>query len=157
MDSVSPHRDVEPLLEIAPLLGVCYGMQLICHQLGGKVSKANLREYGLNQINWEKPLLDGVKSQNVWMSHGDYIESLPPQLDLLAKSQSGHIAVAGGDRILCYQFHPEVIHTERGEDLLKHFVFDMCKTEPNWTSDSIVEDLKAKISRQIGPGESVVL
>lgn len=156
LDSDSPTRNVQELLSIAPLLGICYGMQLICHQLGGKVSKADLREYGQNTITWDEELLSGVKEQSVWMSHGDYIEAVPPGFKLMAKSESKHIAVVSSDNILCFQFHPEVNHTEKGEELIKHFCFNMCGAKPNWTAEGIVDDLKNKIRLQIPDGAKVL-
>ena len=156
LDEDSPTRDVSELLQTAPLLGICYGMQLICHQLGGKVSKADMREYGQNTIRWDEALLEGVNEQSVWMSHGDYIEQAPVGFSVRAKSQSNHIAVVSSDNILCFQFHPEVNHTEKGEELLKHFCFEMCKAKPNWTAEGIVDDLKNKIKQQVPDGANIL-
>ncbi len=156
LDDDSPARDVNELATVAPLLGICYGMQLICHQMGGKVSPAKVREYGLNNINWTQSLLSGVEKQNVWMSHGDYIEKIPSGFELLASSQSGHIAAIQGENTLCFQFHPEVNHTERGDELIQHFCFKICGATPNWTATGIVADLKSKIKSQVPDGANVL-
>ncbi len=156
LEEDSPKRSVSELQAVAPLLGICYGMQLICHDLGGEVSKADLREYGLNHLTWKTPLLTGLTEQKVWMSHGDYIKSVPEGFEVLAQSESKHIAVMKSKDILCFQFHPEVNHTDKGTELLEHFCFEMCQAQPNWTSQGIVEDLKNKIKSQV-PGDEKVL
>ena len=94
--SSSPTRDLKPLLEIAPLMGVCYGLQLISHQWGGKVvpsSESDSQEisqgrtYGRSEINWKEPLLEGVKRQKVWMSHGDFVAEVPKGFSVLAETE----------------------------------------------------------------------
>ena len=119
---LSPKRDLKPLLDLAPVLGVCYGMQLYCHQMGGKVDTCEVREYGKNKVLWNKPLLSSLKEQSVWMSHGDLVTALPDGSELIAESENKHPAamrsVSGRHKFLGFQFHPEVMHTENGKDLL---------------------------------------
>lgn len=152
-----PLRDVDQLLEIAPLLGICYGMQLICHQLGGEVESTQAREYGFNHIVWEKNLVSEIPlRQQVWMSHGDVIKKLPSGFELLAVSGGRHPAVIRGDRILCFQFHPEVTHTDFGIYLLKHFVLEMCEGKTTWQPGNIVKQLAEAVKAQVPDGERVL-
>ena len=156
-ESQAPLRDVEELREIAPLLGICYGMQLICHQLGGEVESTEAREYGFNHILWKKSLVSQIPAdQQVWMSHGDVIKRIPPGFECLATSGGNHPAVVEGPRILCFQFHPEVTHTDFGVDLLKHFAFGICGAQATWQAKNIVEQLGEGVRRQIPAGEKVL-
>jgi GMP synthase (glutamine-hydrolysing) len=138
-----------------PVLGICYGMQALTHALGGKVSPAAGREYGLAVITTgpENPLLqDG--SQQVWMSHGDRIESLPPGFDMLAFSSNSPIAAMGNPAARRYglQFHPEVRHTPGGTAMLLRFVVEICGAKPDWTPDSIINQAVERVRRQVGSG-----
>lgn len=153
----SPLRDVKELLEIAPLLGICYGMQLISHQLGGKVKKASEREYGYNNVKWSEKL-GGIPSvQKTWMSHGDIVETPASGCQVVALSESGHPAAMRGDRILAVQFHPEVAHTENGVEILKYFAGDMCQVKPTWKAPQIVEQLQERIRSQVGGSDHVLV
>lgn len=155
-DPKAPARDVKELAEIAPVLGVCYGMQLISHQYGGVVSAAERREYGLNTITWHKELRDVPKTQKVWMSHGDVVEKVPAGFEIAATSSFDHPAALVSDRIWAYQFHPEVTHTEKGMDLLRAFVFDLCKAKSNWKADHIADVLIEELRTRL-PGNEHVL
>lgn len=147
----APIRDVVSLSQVAPVLGICYGMQLLTKGLGGIVELAKDREYGLKNIQWSKPLMAGIpKEHEVWMSHGDVIKVPPPGFEIIATSDSGHPAVMSAEKILTFQFHPEVTHTKFGEEMLKHYVFDMCGAKPTWQPGNIVDKLTKGIQDQVG-------
>jgi GMP synthase (glutamine-hydrolysing) len=141
-----------------PILGICYGMQALTQALGGRVAAAQAREYGLALIEplQSNPLLDGLPGQ-VWMSHGDRIEALPPGFSALARSEHSPIAAMGDARRGYYglQFHPEVRHTAAGEEILRRFVVEVCAARPEWTPDSIIRASVERIHNQVG-GETVL-
>lgn len=155
-DPKAPRRDIKELAEIAPILGVCYGMQLISEQYGGKVVPADRREYGLNKVKWTKTVRDVPLEQNVWMSHGDVVEKLPDGFELMASSSFDHPAAIKSDRIWAFQFHPEVSHTEKGLDLLRAFTFEVCKAEANWKADHIADILIEELRAQVPEGDHVL-
>ena len=136
-----------------PLLGICYGMQLLVQELGGKVAPSNQREYGLSEItiSTDNPLLP-PGSYQVWMSHGDRVEMLPHGFALLAASGSCPIAAIGDSKrhIYALQFHPEVHHTPSGLEMLKHFVVNICGAPTNWTPQSIIQTAVKNIRQQAG-------
>ena len=142
-----------------PVLGICYGMQLIAHLLGGKVSKGIKGEYGKSQLNIIKsnPLLENV-SQNsvVWMSHFDEIESIPEGFEISGKS--GVIAAIANEEknIYALQFHPEVSHTEEGGKILENFVFNICKAEKNWKLTNYIEKTVAEIREKVGTSKVIL-
>lgn len=147
----APLRDVKPFSEIAPVLGICYGMQLLTKSLGGVVELAKDREYGLKNIRWSQALVEDIPSEHeVWMSHGDVIKVPPPGFEIIAKSDSGHPAVMQSEKILTFQFHPEVTHTKFGEEMLRYYVFKMCAAKPTWQPVNIVERLTQGIRDQVG-------
>ena len=140
-----------------PILGLCYGMQLLAYTLGGDVAHAAEREYGPATI---QPLIPGSMLEaisNVWMSHGDRITRLPEGFIALAKSSNSPIAAMGdfARRYFAVQFHPEVKHTPGGAALLEHFAVDICGCAPDWTPASIIEESVARIRAQVG-GERVL-
>lgn len=147
----SPKRDdLNQLIEKFPTLGICYGMQLLAASLGGKVMTANDREYGFNRVQWKRPLPGLADTQQVWMSHGDIVASLPEGFELTAESESAHpAAMQKGQQVLAVQFHPEVAHTENGTQILKYFCEDMAKSPVNWGArefkKSLMEDILAKV------------
>jgi len=156
LDSSSPRRDVEELLKIAPVLAICYGMQLAAFQKGAKLSKSKYKTYGQNTIYWKKSLIKGLKSQKVWMSHGDSIQSLPESAQLLAQDSKGLIAAFSMNRLLSFQFHPEVSHTQKGKELLRFFISNYCKTKKAlWKPASIKKELIYKIQKQVPKKEKV--
>src|SRR6185295_1793775 len=129
-----------------PILGVCYGMQLVTHLLGGKVTGAARREYGRAAlvVDDHSDLFNGVHGPStVWMSHGDRIEQMPKGFRSIAHTENSPVAAtkfAGGRRrIYCLQFHPEVAHTADGTRILRNFVYDICGCRPTWTMSSYVE------------------
>ncbi len=136
-----------------PVLGICYGMQLLTHTLGGQVAASAKREYGPAQVEpvRDNPLLPPGQ-QDVWMSHGDRIESPPPGYLPLARSANSPIAVMGDleHKRFGVQFHPEVRHTPDGQELLRRFVIDICAAVPDWTPDSIVRQSLERVRAQVG-------
>ncbi len=155
-DSDAPRAELRDLLPIAPLFGICYGMQLMAHAFGGVVEGSSHREYGLNWVNWSQSLPSVPKEQKVWMSHGDVVKVPPPGFEVIALSQSGHPAAMAGPRMLAVQFHPEVAHTENGRDILKYFCSDICGAQPSWRPEDVLEHTFAKIREQL-PGQERVL
>ena len=145
-----------------PVLGICYGMQLMCRLLGGKVERADHREYGHAVLEVDRNLgifkaqTPGSKT-NVWMSHGDRVIALPGGFQVLAHSDSSPFAAAGDPerRIYGVQFHPEVAHTDCGESLLASFLFDVAGLSPDWTSHTFIEDTVSKVRAQVGSGSAV--
>ncbi len=140
-----------------PMLGICYGMQLVCHLLGGKVERADKREYGLARIEVSHPegVLDGFKpgeGVDVWMSHGDSVKALPPGFKAIATTPSTPFAAAYSPerKFACVQFHPEVNHTARGEEMLSAFLFKVAQCEPSWTPGSFAEEAVQKVRAQMG-------
>jgi GMP synthase (glutamine-hydrolysing) len=146
----APHRAVDPLIEIAPLLGICYGMQLICQQLGGRVERSDSREYGFNTVQWSETLGQIPQEQKVWMSHGDIVKVPPPEFKIVGTSGSGHPAAMKGNRVWAVQFHPEVAHTEAGIELLKAFATQLCGAAADWNTPHILELLQAQVRQQVG-------
>jgi len=142
-----------------PVLGICYGMQVITHTLGGQVSPASEREYGPAEITTilENSLIP-AGTQSVWMSHGDRIEHMPAGFVKLAISANSPYAAMGDlhRKIFGVQFHPEVRHTPRGFELLRRFVIEICQCQPNWTPESIIEQSVARIRAQVGSSRVLV-
>jgi GMP synthase (glutamine-hydrolysing) len=162
-----------------PVLGICYGMQLLAVQLGGRVAPASgRREYGpaILELLPEKagdvkifrifegigisPVqtqqLDQVHSQehvrlSVWMSHGDSVAELPPGFKVLARTESNPVtAMANAQGLVGLQFHPEVTHTPQGKEIIRNFLFRICGCEPNWTTRSVIEEAVEQIRQQVG-------
>lgn len=143
-----------------PVLGICYGMHLMAAEMGGRVLPANRREYGpaAVRIQGSSPLTANLPSElDVWMSHGDQVESLPSGFQALGTSSNCPIAAMGNDRLRLYglQFHPEVAHTPLGSRILADFLFRVCNLEPSWTVESIIEEAVQDIRARVG-GEKVV-
>ena len=156
LDEDSPRRSVDELVSIAPVLGICYGMQLIASQKGGQLLKSAQRTYGYNTIDWKKEIVPNLKSQKVWMSHGDSIQSLPPQAQLLSQDKKSLITAFCMDKILAFQFHPEVSHTEQGEKLLQFFASAYCRSPKGcWSVGSIQQSLIDNIKQEAPNQEKV--
>ena len=155
-DPQAPLVEIAELLEIAPVLGICYGMQLLAHKLGGQVERAEKREYGFNQVAWSENLGPWPSSQKVWMSHGDVITKAPPGARIVATSMSHHPAAMVGPKFWAVQFHPEVAHTDGGEAFLKSFLFDFCKAKVNWATGKIKDHLIEDIKQRVGTKERVL-
>ncbi|MGC9359032.1 MAG: glutamine-hydrolyzing GMP synthase [Anaerolineae bacterium] len=144
-----------------PILGICYGMQLLAHALGGEVEAADEREYGpatVRVLDTGDPLFAGLPVELcVWMSHGDRIRALPPGFATVAQSDnSPHAAMADASRrYYGLQFHPEVVHTPRGTEILRNFAVGICGCRPDWTPSSFVDDAIASIRDQVGDGRVI--
>ena len=143
-----------------PILGICYGMQVLAHQLGGEVEPGAKREYGPAVLRVSEPpasIFKGLPREfSVWMSHGDVVNRLPPGFAAAATSDnSAAAAMWNGDGLIGIQFHPEVVHTSFGRDLLRNFLFDVCGCSGNWTTASFVEESIADIRRQVGTGRVI--
>ncbi len=140
-----------------PLLGVCYGMQLMAYCLGGKVAKAVKREYGRSELMIDdfSDLFKGLisKRHNVaWMSHGDRIEKHPKDFSPIAHTDNSPIAAMADKNRKFYalQFHPEVVHTEHGSRILKNYIFDICRCRPKWTMKSFIDTATGEIAERVG-------
>ncbi|MFH1382002.1 MAG: glutamine-hydrolyzing GMP synthase [Chloroflexota bacterium] len=143
-----------------PVLGICYGMQAITQQLGGRVAPGTKQEYGhaiLHVSDVDSPLLAGLDgSAPVWMSHGDRIEDMPPGFKILAYTENSPIAIMGNDqRIYGIQFHPEVAHTPQGKTILKNFAYRICGCQGNWTMGNFIIENVANIKQQVGSGKVI--
>ena len=143
-----------------PVLGICYGMQALVHQLGGKVAPGLKREYGhavLRQNATDHPLFKGLPSEMpVWMSHGDLIVEPPPGFNSLAYTENSPIAATGNEQgLLGIQFHPEVAHTPDGKAIIQNFVHGICGCESLWTPANFVTDAIETIKEQVGSGQVV--
>ncbi|WP_125712208.1 glutamine-hydrolyzing GMP synthase [Companilactobacillus kedongensis] len=139
-----------------PMLGICYGMQLMAYNLGGKVESADNREYGRADIEVtddNAAIFKGLpKKQYVWMSHGDLVREAPTGFKVTATSKNAPISSIADDERKMYgvQFHTEVRNTEYGMDILKHFAFDVCGAEANWTMDDFINQQIQKIRAEVG-------
>lgn len=143
-------------LEI-PILGICYGLQLICNNFNGKVEPAVKREYGkakLETKNNSSLFKDVENNSVVWMSHGDFITELPKEFNVIAKTENSPICAIGNESksIFGVQFHPEVIHTTEGKKILSNYVFDSCKCKGDWTPHNFVENSVKEILSKVGNG-----
>jgi len=157
-------RSREGLFDLGlPVLGICYGMQLMAHQLGGTVRSSSLREYGrvdltLTEQGCASPFFAGLeKKQRIWMSHGDQITALPPGFHVTGQTANSPVAAMENSARALYgvQFHPEVVHTMQGVEMLRNFLFRIAGCRPDWTMGSFVEETLAKLRDQIG-GERVL-
>jgi GMP synthase (glutamine-hydrolysing) len=157
----SVHVDGAPSIDPAiydadvPVLGICYGAQLVALQLGGEVQRTGGGEYGRTVMTRQgsSVLLTGLpEEQQVWMSHGDAITAAPEGFQVTAMSPGAPVAaLENRDRALYgVQFHPEVIHTERGQDILRAFLFEACDCRPTWTHTSIIEEAVAEVRAAVG-------
>ncbi|MSP78881.1 MAG: glutamine-hydrolyzing GMP synthase [Dehalococcoidia bacterium] len=140
-----------------PTLGICYGMQALAHQLGGKVALGQHREYGhavLHQSTAKHPLFDGLPSSlPVWMSHGDLVTEAPSGFRSLGYTENSPIAVMGNSKnIFALQFHPEVAHTPLGKQILENFLYKICGCHGAWTAGNFVEESMQRIREQVGDG-----
>jgi len=141
-----------------PVLGICYGMQLLAHSLGGRVAPAPDREYGsalVTLVGQGDPLLSALGPDarlRVWMSHGDRIDAAPPGFQVLARSDNSPIAAMGdvARRLYGLQFHPEVVHTPRGPEILRAFAVDICGCAPDWTAGAFIDQAVPAIRARVG-------
>jgi GMP synthase (glutamine-hydrolysing) len=144
-----------------PILGICYGMQLMALQLGGSVEKADRREYGPASVDIDVPgdLFCDIEREGVrvWMSHGDRILKLPAGFSILARSDNSPAAAMGNPnrRLYAVQFHPEVVHTPCGKDILENFLFRICRCRATWTMKSFVESATASVRERVGDDQVI--
>ncbi len=149
------------LLELGvPVMGICYGMQLLVHSLGGRVEQAEVGEFGRSELRVAQPglLLRGIPAeQTCWMSHRDTVYEPPPGFTALASSTGSPVAaVEDTDRdIYGIQFHPEVVHTPYGQEILTRFLTEICGCEPTWSAASIVEEQIRRVREQVGQGKVI--
>ncbi len=172
-DENARHVDQDILDSGLPVLGICYGMQLLAHQLGGKVEPhTGRREYGPAEIHllpqesgapsdvgalFTGVLTDEQASIAVWMSHGDSVGQVPPGFAPVARSASGTLAaMADGGGHIGIQFHPEVRHTPQGGELLQNFLFNVCGCAPNWTPGAFIDEAVGRIREQVGDDGRVI-
>ena len=154
-DPASPHVDPAVLSLGIPVLGICYGCQLIAYTLGGKVEHAAASEYGRRTFTFRKasPLSAGVPETSVcWMSHTDHVTQVPAGFDVLAETESCPVTVFGSEERKIYgiQFHPEVVHSEYGNKLLENFLYRVCGAKGDWTMKNYVAEQVAKIRGKVG-------
>jgi GMP synthase (glutamine-hydrolysing) len=158
-DEGTPRVDTDLFQLGIPVLGICYGMQLMTFLLGGSVSPSKEREYGRADLRIDNPHhifegLDQGRTYRVWMSHGDRVEKLPPGFRSLAGSVNSPIAAMGDParNLVGLQFHPEVAHTEIGAEILRNFLFHICRCNGNWDMRSFVKIAVQKIRKEVGRG-----
>lgn len=155
-DQGAPMIDPEMLSMGVPVLGICYGLQLMMHLLGGQCCKADTREYGKTELtHTDSPLFDGVPETAVyWMSHGVEVDRLAPGFEIIASTEGcRHAAVQCREkRLYGVQFHPEVVHTEYGRQILENFLYKICGFQPEWTMASYLEEAVAQCREKIGNG-----
>jgi GMP synthase (glutamine-hydrolysing) len=156
-DDAAPAPDMEVFKLGIPILGICYGMQLIAHHLGGHVAKAVKREYGKAEliIDNDSDLFKGIDSKLrtiVWMSHGDKIEKLPRGFSIAGHTDNSPIAAMANKekKLYALQFHPEVVHTDKGTKILQNFVYNICDCKPTWTMKSFIGTAKKEIKENVG-------
>ena len=155
--------DLSQFVGHVPVLGICYGAQFISHTLGGKVEKADSREYGranLETVDTTNPLFRGIEQHSqVWMSHGDTITAIPDGFQVIGSTKDVQnaafycppgTAIANEKGIFAVQFHPEVFHTSQGKTLLKNFVVDICGSRQEWSAASFVDTTVEELKQQIG-------
>jgi GMP synthase (glutamine-hydrolysing) len=163
-DANAPNCDPKILAMGLPVLGICYGMQWITHTLGGKVEKAERREYGSAQLviengrgSGESLLFTGAPSSlRVWNSHGDHVRALPPGFRTVGTTQNAVAAVEDPERkIYAVEFHPEVRHTQQGTEILGNFLFRICKAEQKWSGAAFVEEATEAIRKKVGASRAI--
>lgn len=154
-DETSPHVD-KAIFDLGiPVLGICYGCQLIAYTLGGKVEHAKTSEYGKREFTFVKdsPVSKEIPQTSIcWMSHTDHVAKAPEGFDVLATTQSCPVTVFGSETKSIYgiQFHPEVVHSEYGNKMLENFLYGVCKAKGDWTMKNFVEEQIAAIKARVG-------
>src|SRR5437588_6767134 len=149
------------LLELGvPVMGICYGMQLLVHELGGRVESAAVGEFGRSDLHVSEPgvLLEGLpREQTCWMSHRDTVFEAPPGFTALASSSCSPVAAVEEPARGIYgiQFHPEVVHTPYGQEILRRFLAEVCGCEQNWSAASIAQEQTRRIRAQVGEGRVI--
>src|SRR3954466_5714317 len=157
----APHPDVEIFKLGVPVLGICYGVQLMGHHLGGHVAHSKAREYGHGHLTIKKPgkLFAGLpKKLRIWNSHGDKLTKLPPGFSATAVSENSPFSGIEDPKRRFYgiQFHPEVFHTERGVDMIRNFLIGVCGVKQDWTMRDFITHAVEKIRAQVGKGRVIL-
>ncbi len=141
-----------------PILGICYGMQLMTHLLGGEVERADRREYGRAEValNPDSALFKGLGNiTTCWMSHGDSVRNLAPGFEVICRTDNTPVAGIGHPqkKLFGVQFHPEVVHTPQGLDMIKNFLYEVCRCHPTWTMASFIEETAKAVRAEVGAGK----
>jgi GMP synthase (glutamine-hydrolysing) len=144
-----------------PILGLCYGHQILAKITKGKVEPATCKEYGIAYVTVDKPVgvLEGLSNkEKVWMSHGDTVCSLPDDFESLAHTNNCPVAAFRHKQKPIYglQWHPEVLHTENGARMLHNFIFNVCKCEPNWQMGDLIEKMVLELKTEVGQGSAII-
>ncbi|MGB0523412.1 MAG: glutamine-hydrolyzing GMP synthase [Flammeovirgaceae bacterium] len=162
LEEGAPRFDLEAFRGKLPLLGVCYGAQLMTHQCGGEVMRSTHREYGranLSEVKHESPLMAGVSMDSqVWMSHADTIKRLPEDFEVVASTQNIPVAAfhIKGEDTFGLQFHPEVTHSIEGKQIIHNFVAHICHCKQDWTPDAFVDSTVAALKQKLGNDQVVM-
>jgi len=158
-DKDAPKADRRVFELGVPVLGICYGLQLMVHVLGGKVRAADKREYGHANVEMKNDsrLFEAVpRTLNVWMSHGDEAVELPSGFKVTASSPNAIAAIENaGQQMWAVQFHPEVRHTQHGTDILRNFVLKICGAKPTWTAQHFIDATIASVRETVGSGRAI--
>ena len=159
-DKDAPKADPALLKMGIPVLGICYGMQWIAHNLGGNVKPADRREYGPAQLDIDSASNDLFKNfpatLKIWNSHGDHVLALPPGFHSTGKTSNAVASMENPQsKIYAVQFHPEVNHTEHGTDILRNFLFSVCHAEPKWNGAAFVDEAVAAIRSKVGTHRAI--
>ena len=157
----SPKPNPKILEMKLPVLGICYGHQLIAYMEGGLVKPSEKREYGITYVTITKPIgiLEGLNAkEKVWMSHGDAVYTLPEDYEILASTENCPVAAFQHKNkpIFGVQWHPEVIHTEKGLNILRSFIFDICGCQPNWEMKDFIKRAIEEIKRSVGKSKAII-
>ncbi|MCH8014859.1 MAG: glutamine-hydrolyzing GMP synthase, partial [Candidatus Dadabacteria bacterium] len=159
-DEDSPSIDSEIFNMQIPILGICYGMQITVHLLGGRVERSDRREFGPAKLKIidNSDLLAGIPDgSDIWMSHGDHVLELPGGFTAIAASDNSPVAAVKNEnlKMYCTQFHPEVVHTEFGKEILSNFVFNISGCKSTWTSKSFAETSIKDIREKVGSSKVI--
>ena len=157
----APRLDPRILEARLPILGLCYGHQLIAQITNGKVEPAACKEYGMAHVTIDKPVgvLEGLgKKEKVWMSHGDTVFAMPPEFEVLAHTENCPVAAFRHRKEPIYglQWHPEVIHTENGMRMLRNFIFEVCNCNANWQMEDMIAKMVKEIKTDVGEGKAII-
>ena len=157
----APRLDPRILEMGLPILGLCYGHQIVAQLSKGKVDSACCKEYGTAQVKVDKAVgvLKGLGSEEkVWMSHGDTVSAMPSEFEVLAHTENCPVAAFRHKKKPIYglQWHPEVIHTENGAQMLRNFIFEVCKCEANWQMEDLIEKMVNEIKADVGNSKAII-